>query len=279
MSNTRLIADAIDFMEDKLQAELVIADAAEAVACSLFHFCRLFNQLTHHTPYDYLLRRRLSESARELLESERKIIDVALDYQFNGPETYSRAFKRMFGVQPSQWKKHGRIPRRSLLPRLTLDYIEHVNQGDYLKPVPVEREAFCVAGFSTLVRGERQAADGLWKMLGGHGEGIEDAARYGIVSYPSAWEGDDFFYMAAVKVESPHVTNPSLVVKTIPAMSYARFIHKGRARELELSLAYIYHTWLPKSGLGLACPLEIEEYGPAFVDGPEAERAIYVPVT
>ena len=53
---------------------------------------------------------------------------------------------------------------------------------------------------------------------------------------------------------------PALAVKTIPAQSYARFAHHGPPRDIALSLAYLYHTWLPQSGQRLASPLEIESY-------------------
>jgi AraC family transcriptional regulator len=97
------IFNAIEFVETNLTEEMTIADMADAVFYSLYHFCRMFNGIVHHTPYDYLMRRRLSKSARELIETDKKIIEIAFDYQFNSPETYARAFKRMFDMQPSQW--------------------------------------------------------------------------------------------------------------------------------------------------------------------------------
>ena len=106
MSHLTAICRAVDFVEDNLTEVITVADMAAAASYSLYHFSRTFNHVVHHTPYDYFMRRRLSESARQLAETDRKIIDIALDYQFNNPETYSRAFRRMFGVQPSRWKDH-----------------------------------------------------------------------------------------------------------------------------------------------------------------------------
>ena len=70
------ITQAIDFIERNLQRDISVADMAASVSYSIYHFCRTFNKITHHTPYDYLMRRRLSESARELMVSDRKIIEV-----------------------------------------------------------------------------------------------------------------------------------------------------------------------------------------------------------
>ena len=90
---------AIQFIEKNLKADIAVADMAEAASFSLYHFCRVFSQVVQHSPYDYLMRRRLSEAARELVETDKKITDIGFDHQFNSPETFSRAFKRMFDMQ------------------------------------------------------------------------------------------------------------------------------------------------------------------------------------
>ena len=153
--NLEPIIKAIDFIEAHLKAPLMVADIAEAVGYSVYHFCRTFNLAVHHTPYDYLMRRRLSESARELVGSDRKIIDVAYEYRFNNHETYSRAFRRMFDTQPSQVKKAGRIEPRVLMPRLTIAHIHHIHQGEYLKPLWEHWEHTQVTGIGSLVTGEQ----------------------------------------------------------------------------------------------------------------------------
>jgi AraC family transcriptional regulator len=284
MSITTSISRAIEFVENHLVEDITVADIADAVPYSLYHFCRTFNRVTHHSPYDYLMRRRLSESARELVETDRKIIDVAFDYQFGSPEAYSRAFKRMFGMQPTQWKKQGTLDSRFLMSRLTLEHLRHRNRGDYLKPVLREMDAFQVAGVMALVDQDEALISQLWEMLAEEVGGIENALRpasyYGIVCYPQGWERRGFFYMAAVAVGSPRVTAASVVVKTIPGLKYARFVHKGPAKDRRLTLDYIYQTWLPKSGRSLPYSLEIESYGQdlGWSDSEESESQIYIPI-
>lgn len=260
MSQVVSICRAIDFVEAHLKEEITVADMADAAAYSLYHFCRTFNNLVHHTPYDYLMRRRLSESARDLVEADKRIIDIAFDYRFNNPETYSRAFKRMFGMQPSQWKEQWWLDRRFLMSRLTREHLEHINEGDYLKPVLEERDAFQVAGVMTLVGDDSETVSRLWKILARELEGVESAEYYGVTWYPTDREESGVFYMAGIEVEVDSA-NPALVVKSIPPLKCARFVHKGSRSDLHLTLDYVYQTWLPKSGERLAYPLEIESYG------------------
>ena len=115
-------------------------------------------------------------------------------------------------------------------------------------------------------------------------EGLENCVKpekyYGITYYPNDWETRGIFYMAAIEIVSPDIMHPSLVVKTIPRLQYARFIHKGSLKDHQLTFDYIYHTWLPKSGQSLACPLEIVCHGQDFrnPETEESEREIYVPI-
>ena len=270
--------EAIDFIERNLKENITVADIADAVSYSVYHFCHTFNKLTHHTPYDYLMRRRLSESAQELIESDKRIIDVAFDYQFNNPETYSRAFKRMFGVQPQQWRKQGCIDRRSLMPRLTVKHLEHIAKGNYLKAVLEEKDAFQVVGVMTLVQDDPGVISLLWDTLAQELEGMDaTGCRYGIAHYPEGWQERGYLYLAAVEAESLDVSGSALVVRTVLASRYARFIHKGPYADLGLTLDYVYQTWLPKSGQRLAGRFEIE-YHEQDSNDEESEMAIYIPI-
>jgi AraC family transcriptional regulator len=285
MSHLASMHRAIEFIEADLKEEIKVADMAEAVTYSLYHFCRIFNQVVHHSPYDYLMRRRLSESARELLETDKKITDIAFEYQFNSPETYSRAFKRMFDMQPSQWKKQGRLDGRFLMSRLSLAYLQHMDRGDCLRPTVAEREAVHLAGVVTLVEGDlHNTVPHLWQILNreleiiGRLKGSE--GYYGLVWYPKSSDGSQFFYMAAVEVESLDRVDSALVMKTLPPLKCARFIHKGSVEDRQFTLDYIYQTWLPRSDRQLAYPFEIDYYGQhtTHFDQEKAEWAIYIPI-
>lgn len=282
--NITAIGKAVDLIEANLKEAITIADMADAACYSLYHFCRMFNAITQHTPYDYLMRRRLSEAARELVETDRKIIEIAFDYQFNSHEVFIRAFKRMFETPPTQWRKQGQLLTRHFMPKLTRQYLTHIQQGVYLRPVFEEKVAFSVAGFMTLAQDNSQIIADLWKLLM---QTLQDLDQnpgslqyYGITWYPQANDPRHFCYMAAREISSLDTVSPVFVLKTIPASHYVRFTHKGRVQDLPLTLAYIYHTWLPKSGQRLAYPQEIVCYGPQGrgAEQEEVEIRVYLPL-
>jgi len=114
---------ALALVERGLRDELDVAAMAEAACYSLFHFVRVFTELTGHGPYDYLMRRRVAEAAREVVAGSRSILDIALEYRFESPEGFSRAFRRCFGLTPSEARKAGAYPEGSARTPIDEGYV------------------------------------------------------------------------------------------------------------------------------------------------------------
>lgn len=99
------IQRAIDYTEEHLTENINMEEAAKAAASSLFHFQRIFSMLTGFTLGDFIRMRRLSLAAQELCKSRSRIIDTALKYGYDSPESFTRAFTRFHGITPSEVKK------------------------------------------------------------------------------------------------------------------------------------------------------------------------------
>jgi len=268
MPDVTPIDRAIDLIEGNLMAAVTVADMAAAAGYSLFHFSRAFNQATHHTPYDYLMRRRLSEAAQTLIRTERKIIDVAFDYQFNSPETFSRAFKRMFGTQPSQWRREGRVDPRHLMPRLTAAHLRNLRRGNGLRPTLVDLPPLQLTGLMTHIRDDLDAIPALWTLLERELSGQQPVdplhGHYGVTFYPDGWQIGGRLYLAAVDLQEADHAATACVAKAFPALTCARFTHVGPIRDLALTYDYVYSTWLPKSDHAHAHPFVLEDYGSSY---------------
>jgi len=271
MSKLEAMSLALDCIEAHLREAVTIADVANAVSYSLYHFCRTFNEVTHHTPYDYLMRRRLTAAAHDLIHTEAKIIEIACDYQFNNPETFSRAFRRMFDVQPNQARKQGRVDPWRVLPPLTPAHLEHLARSGPmhrmggLTPVLEAKAMLRVAGVMTLVKPGPDPLPELWEGLAQELQSqAPDPPRqfYGLRHYPRDWEQRGFWYMAGVELPQAGEAGTALAVKTLPPSQYARFTHTGPRSDVPLTLDYIFYTWLPKSGQRWVWPFVIEQYQP-----------------
>ena len=122
-----LLKHAVTHLESHLTAPTSIAEAAALVGYSRYHFSRLFLAVTGITPVAYLRKRRLTEAARELATSSKRILDIALDYQFQSQEAFTRSFKQEFGVSPGFYRMQKRL--RRLFDRITLGFTNLLYPG------------------------------------------------------------------------------------------------------------------------------------------------------
>ena len=94
------IQKAIDYIEAHILEEINYSDVAREVYISSYEFHRAFSFLTGMTANAYIRNRRLSLAAREIIENDAKITDIALKYGYETPESFTKAFTRFHGVAP-----------------------------------------------------------------------------------------------------------------------------------------------------------------------------------
>lgn len=105
---TALLA-ALLIVEEKLREPMTADTLAKACHSSCSGLQKLFGYAFHCSVSEYITKRRLSCASRELIESEKHVTEIALDYQYGSPEAFSRAFKRFWGVSPSEFRRTRRF--------------------------------------------------------------------------------------------------------------------------------------------------------------------------
>jgi len=97
--------DAIGYIETNLTEKVDYTQAANIACCSLSRFQNMFLFITDITLSEYVRRRKMALSANELINSDIKIIDLALKYGYESPAAFTRSFKEFHGVSPSNARK------------------------------------------------------------------------------------------------------------------------------------------------------------------------------
>ncbi len=107
MDLIKTLQSAINYIEDNLLEHINYEDVAQHLYISSYHFHRIFSLVTGMTVAEYIRNRRLSLASQELLFSDIKIIDIALKYCYESPESFTKAFTRFHGITPNMAKKLG----------------------------------------------------------------------------------------------------------------------------------------------------------------------------
>ena len=94
----------IEFVETNLSSDIGLADLAEVIGLSRFHFVRSFKKTTGVAPYQYLLRRRIERAQVLLRQGGLSIGEIALSVGFKSAARFNRAFRRICGTTPSAYR-------------------------------------------------------------------------------------------------------------------------------------------------------------------------------
>ena len=103
----KIIENALRYIEENLSGELTVGRIAEKVNISPFYFQKGFSMLCGYSVGEYIRMRRLSVAGSELVTSDNKVIDLALKYGYDSPDSFTKAFTRFHGSTPTDVRRKG----------------------------------------------------------------------------------------------------------------------------------------------------------------------------
>lgn len=140
MNYVQGLQNAIDYIEEHLTEELEIEAVAAQSGLSTFYFQRIFNILCDFSLGEYIRNRRLTLAGNELSSTDARVIDIALKYGYDTPESFARAFSKFHGITPSQAKKNSSTLKS--FSRLSVEI--NLKGGSIMNYRIVKKEAFKV---------------------------------------------------------------------------------------------------------------------------------------
>lgn len=282
------IQSAIDYVEENLTGEIDYEEAAKRACSSPFHFQRVFGILCGFSLGDYIRMRRLSLAGEELSKGGGKIIDIALKYGYDTPESFSRAFTRFHGIAPSEAKRGGRV---KIFTPLSMKL--SLSGGSKMDYRIEKRDAFQVVCKRKSV-GKPQAANAtpditaMWQELGKDGTMArliacmpEKPVMKGLlgICFSAELNAKQFPYGIGVEYDGRKVDD-DLEVVTIPAHTYAVFTSKGKMPDAFIeTYQRIVTEFFPQSTqYEYAESVEFEVYSSENVSDPNYKCEIWIAV-
>lgn len=110
------LAAALEYVEQNLTSDFSQEKCARYACCSLSGLQKLFRSVFRRSVGDYVARRRLTAAARELQQTDRTALDIAVEFGWGSAEAFTRAFSRVWGVTPSEYRRSWHFS--GLCPRL-----------------------------------------------------------------------------------------------------------------------------------------------------------------
>ena len=103
--------NAIDYIEAHITEKIDYEEVARCSCLSSYNFQRVFGILSGNTLGEYIRNRRLSLAGQDIVNTELKVIDLAMKYGYESPDSFAKAFQKFHGVTPSLAREEGTILR------------------------------------------------------------------------------------------------------------------------------------------------------------------------
>ncbi len=143
MNNIKRLNDAMKYIEDNLINQIDMKEVGKIALCSEFHFSKMFSYLASMPLSEYIRKRRLTLAAIDLQNSNEKIIDIAIKYNYNSADAFSRAFYKFHDILPSEVQQ-GNTPIKSF-PKMNFEI--NITGGNTVKYKIMNKDAFNIIGF------------------------------------------------------------------------------------------------------------------------------------
>ncbi len=263
---------SIDFIEQNLTEKPDIETIAGQAALSAFYYQRIFGALCSMTVGEYIRARRMTLAAQELNRNDVKVIDVAVKYGYDSPDSFAKAFQKFHGITPSQAKESG-ASLKSFAPLHIKITMEGGTMLDYRI---VEKAPFTIVGVKRSFNSDTsyQEIPKFWDEWLAQGEKRSIMGTFGVCL---DMRGKDFDYWIADLYFPWEDIPEGCETRVIPGSCWAQF--PCTMQTLQDTNTKIWSEWLPAlQGYSLAGEYDIEVYLP-LEDGTEDMKVfIWVPL-
>ena len=237
------IQSAVEYMEHHITEDISVQDIADHVHMSPFYFQKGFSMLCGYSVMEYVRNRRLALAGGELSATDEKVIDIALRYGYDSPDSFTKAFTRFHGVSPAMVRREGVMLKTFAPLKLEISL-----KGGYLMNYKIEKkESFTVLAVSKKLHYEtcRQEIPAFWKEHYEKGGSKYVCGMFGI-NIDEKMGNDDFEYLIADLYDPTAEILEGFMTRTIPAFTWAVFSCDGpMPAALQDANTKIFSEWLP----------------------------------
>jgi len=237
------IGEAINYIEENITQELTIESIAKKSLISPFYFQKGFAMLCGFTVSEYIRCRRLALAGSEIMATDEKIIDIAIKYGYDSPDSFTKSFTRFHGATPTAVRKSGAMVK-SFAPLKIKFTLEGGYSMDYRI---IEKEAFTVIGLSRVFQYENamEVVPELWAEFNKSEKCDQICSTYGI-NIDESMSGNEFEYLIADNYNAAMDIPEGFVTKVIPKYTWAVFTCKGAMpQSMQDVNKKIFSEWLP----------------------------------
>ena len=285
-NNLQTIQDTIAYIDSHLDEGLEVEALARRAGYSKYHLSRMFMYVTGLGVHQYILRRRLTESARLLVSTEQSILDIALAVGYETQQSFAVRFKALYHCSPRAYRKKGVFCPLQLCIAPDGDLC----QGEQIESVEVHSSgSIRLAGFAHSTRWGFGAISKSWRQMHAYKDQLPSRIHpeylVGLNDYTNwALEKEKqpvFTYYAAAEVADWEGLPSQMSKIELPPGRYVVFSYRAISQASpQMVIDYVYRVWFPQSSCQFNenARYDFIRYGEAVDDAGRSRIELWVPI-
>ena len=240
----------IEYIENNLCEEISYKKLSQILGVNEYTMHRIFLFVTNYTVAEYIRKRRLTMSALDLIEGKEKVIDIAIKYNYESSQAFSRAFKTMMGFLPSEINNNKNSIK--FFSKYELETEDITDEFQYHIEKNIEFKLYAIS-MKTTIKNCHKEAPLFWKE---NYKNIKGKSEYGLLEYDKTCGIDEAVYYIASKEKFENAKELNL--KTSNYLVF-ECDYEGSSFLYEYC-SKIYRTIIPNLGYELEDLPDVEEY-------------------
>lgn len=254
MNIYKILNEIIEYIENNLEENISYTKIAQIMGTNEYTSKRVFSLLTNITISEYIRKRRLSLAGYDLVNSNEKIVDIAVKYRYDNATSFSRAFEKFHGIKPGLIKN---TPEKlKLFSRVQFD--ENINENVSMEYsiIELDEKVLYGLGIKTNHNNIKHDAPIFFEKMTRKYEKIYGEIEYGMVKYEDRFDSDEYEYWIAYEKIIPEFKKIIL-----PKSKWLSFkINNQETEDIQKISTEFYKNFVPSTKFNLKSIPELEWY-------------------
>lgn len=219
MINFIKIKEALKYIDAHLDEPISFEFLADKFHFSPYYFHRMFSVIVGKSIAAYIRDRRMERACTHLSETDKPVIEIGMDCGYGSAQAFSRAFKDIYGLPPSEYRRQGYTPSVVTVDEMIIKFTNRLRGGIFLNPKIIKRNKLIIAGVS----GDGSRTGEVWQAFEKLNNDIGLPQKLSDNGYEIRIHGEGGGIVHVGFAVSNEDVNPEFTIMTLPASQYASF--------------------------------------------------------
>jgi AraC-like DNA-binding protein/predicted transcriptional regulator YdeE len=145
LGNFEIVKDALEYIDKHIDEPMTYETLAERFHYSPYYFHRMFSAIVGKAITAHVRDRRFIRACIQLVDTDESILNIGMDCGYTSAQSFSRAFRNIYGLSPSEYRKQEITPIVSTVNEMVIKFTNRLKGGIVVNPKIIRRDEIMIA--------------------------------------------------------------------------------------------------------------------------------------